>query len=47
MTQHIFLKQLAVGDPSKPVVYAAQWLLPHQDSEDRFQISEGEVLTSA
>lgn len=46
MTQHVFLRQLAGGDSSKPVVYAAQWLLPHHDGEDRFEIDDGSLITS-
>lgn len=47
LTQHVFTFVLRGGDPTKPVVYAAQWLLPHHDGEDRFEISEGSIVASS
>lgn len=45
MTHHVFTHVLPGGDPSKRIVYAAQWLLPH-GGEDRFEIEDGSLVVS-
>lgn len=47
LTQHVFTFVLRGGDPTKPIVYAAQWLSPHHDGEDRFEITEGSIVASS
>lgn len=45
MTHHIFTFVPHDNDTAKGIVYAAQWLLPQHEGLDRFQISDGSLVT--
>jgi hypothetical protein len=46
MTHHMFTYVPHDGDPTNGIVYATQWLLPHSDGLERFQLLDGSLLMS-